>query len=278
MVKHAKSVTALTQRGVSGTARKELDKLLMSENPQTGLAVLRDTDALAHFLPELEPMLGFDQESKYHDMTCDEHTFEVVSRVATAGGTIEARLAALFHDSGKPEVAFRGKDGRLHYYGAPENDNTDHAVAGSSIALRTLTRLNYPIAITGRVSRLVLEHMVPEANKPTAVKARRMRQRMDDSTISDLLVLRRADMHAKGEFGNTKGLDVLSALIYLNRNSPRSVADLEVNGHDLMALGIEGERIGFTLRALLHDVVAAPGLNRREWLLKMAAKINRKGK
>ena len=34
--------------------------------------------ALVAVLPEFGPAIGFDQESRYHDMTVDEHTFAVV--------------------------------------------------------------------------------------------------------------------------------------------------------------------------------------------------------
>ena len=67
-------------------------------------------------LPELEPAIGFEQESRYHDLTVDEHTFAVVQAAADAGTPLRVRLAALFHDAGKPQVAWRGTDGRLHYY------------------------------------------------------------------------------------------------------------------------------------------------------------------
>ena len=70
-------------------------------------------------LPEFEPAIGFQQESRYHDLTVDEHTFAVVQAAADAGASLAVRLAALFHDLGKPHVAWRGTDGRLHYYAKP---------------------------------------------------------------------------------------------------------------------------------------------------------------
>jgi hypothetical protein len=47
---------------------------------------------------------------------------------------------------------------------------------------------------------------------------------------------------------------------------PRSGRDLAINGHDLMDLGLAGPDIGRVQKALLHDVIAQPKLNNREWL------------
>ena len=64
------------------------------------------------------------------DLTVDEHIFAVVQAAADAGMPLRVRLAALFHDLGKPHVAWRGHDGRLHFYARP--GNRDHAEAGAS--------------------------------------------------------------------------------------------------------------------------------------------------
>ena len=97
----------------------ELSKLLLGSEPRKALRLARDTGVLVALLPEFERAIGFDQESRYHDLTVDEHTFAVVQAAADAGAPLRVRLAALFHDLGKPHVAWRGTDGRLHYYAKP---------------------------------------------------------------------------------------------------------------------------------------------------------------
>jgi len=59
---------------------------------------------------------------------------------------------------------------------------------------------------------------------------------------------------------------------------PVALADLAVNGDDLAAAGIQGRRLGETLRALLADVVTDPSLNTRDELLRRAGAIAAAGR
>ena len=52
------------------------------------LRLARDTGVLVQVLPEFEPAIGFQQESRYHDLTVDEHTFAVVQAAADAGNSL----------------------------------------------------------------------------------------------------------------------------------------------------------------------------------------------
>src|SRR5207248_8640763 len=70
--------------GLAADGLGELSKLLLGREPARALRLARDTGVLVHLLPELEPMIGFEQESRYHDLTLDEHTFAVVQAAADA--------------------------------------------------------------------------------------------------------------------------------------------------------------------------------------------------
>ena len=54
---------------------QELRKLLAARHAAHALRIARETGVLAVLLPELRDSIGFDQRSRYHDMTVDEHTF-----------------------------------------------------------------------------------------------------------------------------------------------------------------------------------------------------------
>ena len=95
--------------GLAADGMGELSKLLMGAKPAKALRLARDAGVLVHLLPEMEPAIGFDQESRYHDLPLDEHTFEVVQAAADAGAPLRVRLAALLHDLGKPQSAWRGQ-------------------------------------------------------------------------------------------------------------------------------------------------------------------------
>lgn len=278
---HADAVTALTQKGVSGTVVSEMNKLLMSRRPSDGLRLLRDTGALAHLFPEIAPIIGYDQQSAYHDLTLDEHTFRVVDEVAKQGGSLEARWAALLHDTGKPDVEFERK-GRKHFYAAPENDYIAHEDAGVVRARALLNRIgNVPDDSKRRILKIISEHMLREADKPTAVKARRLRRRLTDDEIRDVLIHRRADMRSKGEDDDpipTPLIDKLEELVAAEKDAPRSLADLKIRGQDIVALGASGPQIGEILDTLLTEVVNQPNVNNHEWLIAHAAKLLRQSR
>src|SRR3954470_22443594 len=99
--------------GLAADGMGELSKLLLGSEPARALRFARDNGVLVELLPEFGPAIGFDQESRYHDLTVDEHTFAVVQAAADQGFSLPVRLAALFHDLGKPIVGWRGTDGRL---------------------------------------------------------------------------------------------------------------------------------------------------------------------
>ncbi len=78
--------------GLAADGMGELSKLLMGAKPAKALRLARDAGVLVHLLPEMEPAIGFDQESRYHDLPLDEHTFRGRSggcrcRCATAGAS-----------------------------------------------------------------------------------------------------------------------------------------------------------------------------------------------
>ena len=71
--------------GLAADGMGELSKLLLGAEPARALRLARDTGVLVELLPEFGPAIGFDQESRYHDLTVDEHTFAVVQAAADAG-------------------------------------------------------------------------------------------------------------------------------------------------------------------------------------------------
>ena len=120
--------------GLAADGMGELSKLLLGSEPARALRLARDTGVLVELLPEFRPAVGFDQESRYHDLTVDEHTFAVVQAAADLGHSLPVRLAALFHDLGKPYAAWRGRDGRLHYYAKPGFAEHGHDQVGAELA------------------------------------------------------------------------------------------------------------------------------------------------
>jgi tRNA nucleotidyltransferase (CCA-adding enzyme) len=261
--------------GLAADGMGELSKLLMGGHPAKALRLARDTGVLVHLLPEFGPAIGFEQESRYHEMTVDEHTFAVVQAAANAGAPLRVRLAALFHDLGKPHVAWRGTDNRLHYYAKPGYSTQSHEQVSAQLANAALERLRYPTDLRQRVVRIVRAHML-DPGRADEVRARRLLQRYGAGLTFDLLDHKRADLLGKGP-ANEKDLERLRAFRHVverEKTSAHRLHDLAIGGDDLIEIGYKpGPAIGHTLRALLDDVVREPELNSRETLLARAKEL-----
>jgi tRNA nucleotidyltransferase (CCA-adding enzyme) len=251
----------------------ELSKLLLGREPGRALRLARDTGVLVELLPEFERAIGFHPESRHHDLTVDEHTFAVVQATADAGDALPVRLAALFHDLGKPHVARHGSDRRRRLYARP--GRRDHAEVSARLADAALRRLRYPNELRARVVRIVRFHLL-EIGRGDALRARRLLRRHGDRLGMDLLAHKEADLIGKGTEGRRdeeelERLRRFRRLVDQERASPHRLADLAVDGTDLIALGYRpGPALGHTLEELLDAVVEDPSLNRRETLLARA--------
>ncbi len=262
--------------GLHADGMGELSKLLLGKHPAKALRIARDTGVLVPMLPEFELAIGFQQESRYHDLTVDEHTFAVVQAAADAGASLAVRLAALFHDLGKPHVAWRGTDNRLHYYARPGYSARSHEQVSAELAAQALSRLRYPNELRSRVLRIVRAHMFDPA-RSDPVRARRMLSRYGRRLTFDLLDHKEADLRGKGETPRASELDRLARfrrVVDEQLKSPHRLRDLAVSGDDLIALGYPpGPPIGRALQELLDDVIRDPACNNRDYLLGRAKKI-----
>ena len=278
MEQHAATIEHVSAERIGGGLAAdgigELSKLLLGARPAKALRLARDTGALVHVLPELAPSIGFDQETRWHELPLDEHVFEAVQAGADAGLPLRIRLALLLHDSGKPAAAWRGKDGRLHYYGKP--GRRGHEEIGADIASRALERLRYPTRLRADVRRIVLHHAFALPNDPNAVDARRFLAGHGTRTAFDVVAHREADLRAKGRDVGAElaTLQAFRALLKAEQESPHRLRDLAVDGDDLVRLGVApGPKLGAILERLLADVVVDPSRNTHEWLTSRAKEL-----
>jgi tRNA nucleotidyltransferase/poly(A) polymerase len=263
--------------GLAADGMGELSKLLLGAEPARALRLARDTGVLVELLPEFGPAIGFDQESRYHDLTVDEHTFAVVQAAADKGFSLAVRLAALFHDLGKPVVGWRGDDGRLHYYAKPGFAAHGHDQVGADLASAALLRLRYPNGLRKHVVRIVRRHMF-QPGKADDRRARRFLRRNGDELAFDLIDHKQADLLGKrGSDGEPPPVEELERLARFRKvveqelSSPHRLRDLAIDGNDLIRLGFRpGPQLGHILRDLLDAVVDEPTLNTRDQLLARA--------
>jgi len=239
--------------GLRADGMGELSKLLLGAQPAQALRLARDTGVLTALLPELEPTIGFVQESKRQHLPLDEHIFEVVQAAADADASLAVRLGALLHDAGKP-----GADG-------------DHAERGARLADQALGRLRYPARLRTYVARLVRAHAFP-LREVDELFARRFLREHGDELAFDLVAHKEADL--RGKRVPQAELDAaarLRRLLEQERVHPHRLEDLAVDGNDLLQIGYsEGPDLGRALESLLDAVVEDPELNTRDTLLDRA--------
>ena len=127
--------------------RMELDKLMVVDDPGPGLWFLVDTGLAEEFLPEL-PALRLEQDPIHHHKDVLAHTIAVVQK--TSPDRI-LRLAALFHDVGKPKTRSFGSGGKVSFH--------HHEVVGARMTRERMQALRYPTEEVEQVSRLVELHL-----------------------------------------------------------------------------------------------------------------------
>ena len=126
--------------------RDELDKIMLAPQPSVGLRVLVDTGLADEVLPEL-PALALEQDPIHRHKDVLEHTYSVVDKTSP---DLELRLAALFHDVGKPAT---------RRYDASGVSFHNHDVVGAKMTKRRLRELRYPASTVNTVARLVYLHL-----------------------------------------------------------------------------------------------------------------------
>ncbi len=222
--------------------------------------LMRFRDLFAFFLPELRPCFGFDQKTPYHCYDLYTHSVKVTASVYPDK---TLRLAAFFHDIGKPDT-FVLRNGRGHFKG--------HPARSAEICETVLHRLHMEKARVRDVCTLIREHdFVLDGGEPIEL----LRQ-LPAHLIEPLFALMRADARAKAD--PSVSLDQIQAFreeLNALREKPLclSVRDLAVNGDDLLSLGVpNGKPVGDALRALLERVQDGSLPNERNALLQAIEK------
>ena len=126
--------------------RAELDRLLVVERPGPGLWFLVETGLAAEFLPEL-PALALEQDPIHRHKDVLAHTIAVIEK---ASPDRILRLAALFHDVGKPKTRSIGAGGVSFHH---------HEMVGARMTRDRMRALHYSNDDIDAVSRLVELHL-----------------------------------------------------------------------------------------------------------------------
>jgi poly(A) polymerase len=140
--KMAEKLTKVSAERIRG----ELDLLLLTERPSLGLDFIVRTGLAEYFVPEL-PKLQLEQDPVHQHKDVLRHTFAVVDKTSV---TLLLRLAALFHDVGKPVTREISEEGVTFRF---------HDVVGAKMTRKRMAELKYSQELIDDVSTLVELHL-----------------------------------------------------------------------------------------------------------------------
>lgn len=258
------SCARLLQRVSAERIRIELDKLLAGGGAMKVLAEYRDV--IACFLPEIRPMFDLDQKNPYHAYTVWDHTLHAVSHIQN---TPVLKLAALFHDIGKPGSMTADEDGFGHFY--------KHEVLSETLARQAMLRLKYDNRTREQTLLLVRNHSI--VFRQSEKQVRRLLARLGEENLRLLMELERADVKSQNpRYTEERVLNInaFEALLdqVLAAEQCFSLRQLAVRGTDLLKLGVpQGPEVGRILGALFEQVLEGQLPNEREPLLAEAKRL-----
>lgn len=207
-----------------------------------------------------EMIKGYNQNNPHHDKDLLMHTLSVVRELQNSGADINLLIAGLFHDIGKLKTKIE-KNGISHYY--------EHEQVSASMTKDILTKLRFSKKDISEICDIIKYHELPQT---THKGFQKLLCETNNEIIEKVFKLRIADILAQSNYKIIEKFSMLldKQKIYIETKMSESVfsiKDLAVNGHDLIALGIEGKRIGEILKSLLKKVINKELDNNKESLL-----------
>jgi len=249
--------------------RDELMKIIMTERAAEGLELLRKLGLLKYIIPELEEGYRISQ-NKHHIYQCYEHYLRSLDFAAKKNFNKFVRLAALFHDIGKPR-AKRGEGLDSTFYG--------HEIVGAKITAQILNRLKFSKKDIEKIVKLVRYHLFYyNPGEVGQSSVRRLVRQVGPENMEELLQVRMADRIGSGvPKAEPYKLRHLKYIVEKVSRDPISVKMLKVSGKDVMEiLKIQpGPKIGQILDVLLGYVLSDPKKNKKEFLVKEIKKLGK---
>jgi len=251
--------------------QQELELLLACPTPAAAVRDMHAAGVLGVVFPELKALEGLDQ-NRFHHADVLEHTLLALqeldqpspsvaeARLDPSGAEtwVTLRLAALFHDAGKPKSRTVDAAGEIHFYGHPK--------LSAEIAREALKRLRFSGERTEAVALLALHHLRPLAlvkTRPRQTALRRLVHELGDH-LPLLLALALADKRASRGEDHRQNLTDLAeltreALMVAReqgaelRRLPKLIDGLEAM--ELLGLSRPGPELGRALDGLMEKQV-----------------------
>jgi len=249
--------------------RDEFCKILMSKDIIKPFVYMGKIDILQYISPYLKESVNVKQNG-CHAYDVFEHLIRSLQCAVDKNYSLDIRIAALFHDIGKPSTRVFSKE---------KNDYTfyNHEVIGTKIVKEILNDLKFSHETIHKVTKLVRWHMFfsdTEQITPSAV--RRMIVNVGRENIWDLINLRICDRVGTGRpkedpYRLRKYMSIIEEVL----SDPTDVSMLKIDGNDLInKLHVKsGPIIGKILNILLDKCLDKPDLNTQDQLLNLSKEL-----
>ncbi len=248
--------------------RDELVKIVMSDNGDKGVELLRHLGLLKFIIPELEMGVGVKQ-NKHHNFEVYQHNLLSLRYACENKFSKYVRIASLLHDVGKPKTK-RGDGYDATFY--------NHELVGANMAKKILTRLRFSTKDVEKMVKLIRFHLfyynVDEVGESSV---RRLLRKVGPESIEELLQLRYADRIGSGvPKAQPYKLRHLKYLLEKVAKDPISTKMLKINGDEIMKmLDVRpSPLIGHILSYLLAQALNDPKLNNKKYLKSEVKKIS----
>jgi hypothetical protein len=171
------------------------------------------------------------------------------------------RLATLIHDIGKPKTYRKDASGLITFY--------NHEVVGARLASTIAERLRFSKKQAEKMLTLIRWHQFSVDERQTDSAIRRFIRRVGTENLNDILALRIGDRLGGGARETSWRLELFKKRLEEVQKQPFTVADLNVDGHDVMKEFAckPGPLVGKVLTALFAEVEKGTLVNEREALI-----------
>jgi tRNA nucleotidyltransferase (CCA-adding enzyme) len=238
---------------------KELTGLVCGRN--AGVVLERFPSVISVFIPEIIPMIGFEQHSRFH-------IYDVWKHSAVAVGASKpdkyVRLALLFHDIAKPSCFKQDAMGNGHFSG--------HEEAGAKMTDTILRNLKYDNVTIDNVRKLVRDHYLTPVADRTSVK--KLLSEIGYQNWKMLAEVLRGDNLAKHNicYERVSVIENMKNIAddIIEKHECYTIGMLDIDGSRIAALGATGSEIRRILNTLLSEVISGSLQNQNADLIKRA--------
>jgi putative nucleotidyltransferase with HDIG domain len=247
VLKNIKKNASLINTISSERISDELNKILLSPNPDRGVRLLKITGILSNIIEEFNETFGM-RQNKHHKHDVFRHTVDVLSKTPP---DLKTRLIALFHDIGKVATKTTDDKGGVHFYG--------HENAGVEIAKNVMMRLKYPNELIDAVGIGIKSHMSLKHGEDSSEKISDKTLRKFVSSVGknleNILDVIHADniSHADESSLPNQINNVRKRLTKLDSQMTETNKKIPINGNDLIQMGLKPSVLFKTILSAVED-------------------------